>query len=119
MPWEASLQGICILRGDQVLRRTFQTITGRWDCISSGRGATEISYSTCTCAQLQVIGAKPELVTNLNPWPVTISEALEMSFSLMGLLGLDNIYLPIAIARTVTQAISGKEGKSTELNLAN
>lgn len=42
-----------------------------------------------------------------------------MSFSLMGLLGLDNIYLPIEIARKVTRAISGKEGKSTELNFAN
>lgn len=40
----------------------FQARTSRWDCISSVRGTTGIFYSTCARAQLQVIGAKPELL---------------------------------------------------------
>lgn len=41
-----------------------------------------------------------------------------MSFSLMGLLGLDNACLPHGIAGKLARAITGKMGKSIELSFA-
>lgn len=64
------------------------------------------------------VEASYETQVSLNPWPVSVSEALGMSVNLTDLLGLDKVCLPHGIAGKVTGTIIGKAGKSIELNFA-
>lgn len=113
VPCKAFLQGICIWTRDPVLTEAFQTGTSRWGCISSGSSASDFYLGPLRFGAHSK-SHRCQARAGYETWVwapclcLTISEALGVSFNLMGLLRPDKVCLPHGIAGKLAQAVSGK-----------